>query len=432
MNRISRRAMLGSVGLTTIALPFLRSLPLRAAPLTFPKRLIVFATPNGTWMDSFWPGDQCAFGPILEPLQSIKQKLIVMRGLDYKSAAREPVPKDHYPDNYNMLIARQPSGGPDNFGPGGISIDQHIAAQNGGETKYASQHSGVQTGGYCGIISSLGENQPVPPENDPYKVFDRFFADFSKDPGEVERIRNEKRSILDTLGGELRDLECRLGREDRDKLAVHLDSVREIEKQLDFNTSLDACEVPAVGNRISINENDNYPAVGKLQMDLMVAGMACDLTRIGTIQWRHGNGDPLLYNWVDGVPYTQHDIAHANIPLTPEEQGTMLTKIDQWYATQFAYLVNKLDAIPEGDGTMLDNCAVLWTHEQANGSTHSRRDHPYVLAGGCGGAFKTGRCIDFGGASHSGLLMSLAYAMGVPTDSFGDEELSSAPIDLST
>ena len=113
MKRITRRAMLGSVGLTTVALPFLRSLPTSAGPLTFPKRLIVFATPNGTVMDNFWPGTSCAYGPILEPLATLKSKLLVLRGLDYKSAAKEPVPKDHFPDNYNMLIARQPSGGPD-------------------------------------------------------------------------------------------------------------------------------------------------------------------------------------------------------------------------------------------------------------------------------------------------------------------------------
>ena len=428
MKRITRRAMLGSLGLTTVALPFLRSLPTSAGPLTFPKRLIVFATPNGTVMDNFWPGTSCAYGPILEPLTTLKSKLLVLRGLDYKSAAKEPVPKDHFPDNYNMLIARQPSGGPDDFGPGGISIDQHIAAQLGDQTKYASQHSGVQTGGYCGVISSLGENAPVGPENDPFKVFERFFADFNKDPGELERIRTEKRSILDTLDGELSDLRCRLGTDDRSKLEMHLDSIRELEKQLDFNTSLDACEVPTVGSLPDIYANDSYPAVGKLQIDLLVAGMACDLTRIATLQWRHGNGDPLTYTWLDGVPYTQHDIAHANIPVTADEQAQMLTTIDRWYAEQFFYLVQKLDAIPEGEGTMLDNCAVLWTHEQSNGGSHQRTDHPYVLAGSCGGAFKTGRCIDFGGKSHSGLLSSLATAMGVDTDGFGDPDFSIGPL----
>src|SRR5678815_5505977 len=99
----------------------------------------------------------------------------------------------HWPDNYNMLIARQPAGGPDDFSPSGISIDQHIAEAIGDQTKYATQHSGVQTGGYCNIISALGPNAPVAPENDPFKVWDRFFGDFTKEPGEVERIRTEKK-----------------------------------------------------------------------------------------------------------------------------------------------------------------------------------------------------------------------------------------------
>ena len=86
--------------------------------------------------------------------------------------------------------------------------------------------------------------------------------------------------------------------------------------------------------------------------------------------------------------------------------------------------------MPEGDGTLLDNTAVIWAHEQSNAGTHQRTDHPYVIAGSCGGAFKTGRAIHFGGAAHSGLLIALANAMGVPTDSFGDPQFSNGPLEL--
>jgi hypothetical protein len=425
VKRYHRRAVLGSLGLSAVALPFLRSLDSHAQTPA-PKRLIVFATPNGTWMDNFWPGDQCNLGPILEPLQSMMSKILVLRGIDHKAAAKDPVPKDHWPDNYNMLIARQPVGGPDSFGPGGISIDQHIAKAIGAETKFASQHSGVQCGGYCNIISALGENEPVPPENNPYKVYERFFSDFNVDEDELARIRAEKKSILDTLGGELGDLRCRLGTADRDKLDVHLDSIREIEKQIDFQNG--ACTVPTIGAEMDLGDNDDFPAAGKLQMDMIAAGLACDLTRVVTLQWRHGNGDPLTYNWLDNVPYTQHDLAHNNVGVDVGTQSGMLTKIDRFYAEQFAYLIEKLDAIEEGGGTLLDNCAVLWAHEQSDGGSHKRNDHPYVLAGSCGGAFKTGQCIDFGGAANSGLLMALAHAMGVPTDDFGDPDFSDGPM----
>jgi hypothetical protein len=155
-------------------------------------------------------------------------------------------------------------------------------------------------------------------------------------------------------------------------------------------------------------------------------------------QWSGGASD-VRHTWIPGVPnLSHHGIAHDTPPgFTVKDQIEALVKIDSWYAEQVAYLCTKLDGTANGQGgTLLDDTAVLWTHEQSNGGNHSRRDMPYVLAGSCGGYFKTGQSLDFGGReaagksgpAHNGLLLSLAHAMGAPLATFGDPEYSKGPL----
>jgi len=126
--------------------------------------------------------------------------------------------------------------------------------------------------------------------------------------------------------------------------------------------------------------------------------------------------------WV-GVDFTHHGVSHGSEGVTADENTRRgwLISIENWYAQQFKYLLDKLDAVPEGDGTMLDNTACVWIHEQSNGGNHNRNDMPFVLAGSCGGYFATGHCLDLQGRPHNDLLVTLARAMGVELDRFGDD-----------
>jgi len=112
------------------------------------------------------------------------------------------------------------------------------------------------------------------------------------------------------------------------------------------------------------------------------------------------------------------------VTASEEQRREWLIQIETWYAMKFAELLTLLDAIPEGNGTMLDHSLVIWAHEQQNGYSHNRGDHPYVMAGGLHGTVETGRRADCGGVPHNALLISLANLMDVPTDQFGDEGLS--------
>jgi hypothetical protein len=410
-------------GLGAIALPFLRTAA-GAAPAGT-KRLLVVASANGTAMKDFFPATPDGPYPaILKPLEAYRAKLNVMRGLNMDSAYKAPVPKDHLPDNANMLIARQAS--PEGK-VGGISIDQHIANAIGARTKFASLHFGVKVGGYAAYISARGVGQGVFPENSPQKAFDRAFKDVVADPADLARLRAEKKSMLDALNGELRDLRCALGNDERLKLDAHAESLRELEKSLAVTVAAD-CKAPAAPVAPAATDVSALQVQIRQHMDLMVAAAACDLTRVMTLQLGNGSGGLGAYRWI-GLEGTHHGISHGSEGVTaPQAQrDTWITQIETWNAEQFAYLVGKLDALKENGGTLLDSTATLWAHEQSNGGSHQRRDMPWVMAGGMAGAFKTGRAINFG-KSHNGLLISLANGMGVPTDQFGDPDLPKGPL----
>jgi hypothetical protein len=173
----------------------------------------------------------------------------------------------------------------------------------------------------------------------------------------------------------------------------------------------------------------NMPAIGKLQMDLAAAALACDLTRVLSLQWTYAESNQSFPHL--GFTDFHHVMSHAGDSDAAAQEK--LTKINVWYAEQFAYLLGKLASYPEEGGTLLDNTAVLWCNEVGKGNNHAHRDLPFLLAGSCGGYFRTGRFVDYmaGGAAghpHNNLLVSLAQAMGLPDTTFGDPAYSTGPL----
>ena len=422
--RTHRRSFVRGLGAAAVALPFMRLLERGAkAQAMFPKRIVFFATPNGTVMDSYWPSS-CAFGPILEPLAMYKDKMVVMRGLDMKSAYKTPVPKDHLPDFSNLLTGIQPAG--QDYGQmsmSGLSLDQAIANAIGDQTRERVLNLGVATYESSYPLLAKGPGAMFLPESSPYKAYGRLFQDVTSMPSDIDRLRAERRSVLDLVGQEVTALRCALGSDDRPRLDQHLETVRELERGLAFTAGAE-CNAPMLGAELDVKANANFPVVGQKQMDVIVAALACDLTRVATLQWSNG-ASQTHHTWV-GVDFTHHGVSHGSEGVTADENTRRgwLVKIETWYATQFKYLLDKLSAIPEGDGTMLDNTVCVWIHEQSNGGSHQRTDMPFVLAGSCGGFFGTGRCLDLKGRPHNDLLVSLAHAMDVQLDKFGDQNFT--------
>jgi hypothetical protein len=189
-----------------------------------------------------------------------------------------------------------------------------------------------------------------------------------------------------------------------------------------------SCQIPIVGDKIDLNSPSSYPAIGKLQMDLLVMALRCDLTRVATLQWSAStNNKPypyLMYDAGDGpkpIAGDEHVMGHQ--PDTDLHAWGALRVIRRWYMEQFAHLLGALEATPEGDGTMLDNTVVLLGSELARGNTHSHTDAPFLLAGSAGCYFKTNQHLTFDGRNpHNNLLVSLANSMGVDTNTFGMPE----------
>jgi hypothetical protein len=312
---------------------------------------------------------------------------------------------------------------------GGISVDQTIANQIGQTTKFRSLELGVESSGagtVWGYTSYTGANQPLPPDNNPASVFNRVFGQLGTSAADLQRIQAERRSVLDAVIAGYGKLNPKLGAADKAKLDQHLTNIRDIETRITAPTAAGAaCRKPAAPT-IDYKANDNFPAVGKLQMDLLVMALACDLARVGTIQWERSVGD-IQFHWVDPtIDRGHHDMSHDADSVADTQEK--LTKINTWYAGQLNYLVDSLKAIPEGTGTMLDNTVILWCNELAKGNAHSHSPMPFLLAGHAGGALTGGRFLQFNKLPHNNLLVSLMNVMGVPGTTFGNPAYCTGPL----
>jgi len=457
--RWSRRRFIQSMGMTVpaVALPVLWSSPLLAAGAPAP-RLLVFFSPNGTIYPHWGPTGTgttytIAAGSILEPLLPFKAKLNILQGVSYLSE-ETPAPATNSdpvnPGNRHMkgsghlltgvplLPGTQSGGGGATSGyAGGISVDQYIAQKIGGQTKFPSIEAGVgmKDGGVRQHLAYAGSNQPLPTESDPFKVFQQIFGNATASqagpaPAQQQALAQrlaESKSILDYAAQDLATLMARLPGDEKVRLDRHLQSIREIETQL-VPTALtgSGCSMPTLGPTIDPLATANFPAAGKLQMDIFIAAFACGLTRIGTLQWG-GSTSEQQFTWL-GINTGHHTMSHVG----DSDLGNMaqLVKINNWYAQQFAYLLGKLDAIQEGTGTLLDNSVVAWTNELSKGNTHSSHNIPWVLAGSAGGYFRTGRLIQYTPEQpHNNLLVSFMNAMGLTNETtFGERAVCTGPL----
>ena len=451
---LTRRAFLRGLGGVAVALPILGHglgrdlLAAEAGGATtaggFPKRFIYFYHPNGTMQDVFWPtpgAGERDFGlsPILAPLEPFRQKLLVMKGLEMTSGASDAGPGGPHQRGMGTLLTGRPLqqgefvGGDGSLAGwgSGISIDQAIANHIGGTTRRKSLQLGVRadtsspTADVRTRISYAGAAQPLPPQNDPLAVFDYLFSDFDTDPSALNETRLKRKSVLDAVGDQFELVHRRAGHADRMRLEAHLAMVRDLEIRLENeHVTGEACYIPMQPEAMAPDSEDTMPDIARLQIDLMVMALACDLTRVASLQFSN-SFNHIRFPWLESLG-DGHQLSHAGP--SNNDAKTQWTARDTWFADQFAYLLMKLDAIPEGDGTMLDHTAVLWINELSQGNTHSHVDMPFVLAGSAGGFFDTGRFVDFGGTSHARLLASLQNAFGVEEEIFGDPRFCSGPL----
>jgi hypothetical protein len=439
--RLSRRATLRGAGVA-IALPWLEAMSstTRLARAAAPKRAIFFFSPNGSIRDAWTPtGSETAFtlSRILKPLEPHIKDIVVLDGVDNVAATKGPG-DDHMRGMGCMLTGTELQPGTNKGGcggctggglAGGVSVDQEMVNKLKPPTKFPSLELGVQAGSQgtvWGYSNYKAAGQPLPLENSAGKVFTRVFGEFTGNPADdtaLMRLRMDRKSVLDAAAKHYEALNPKLGRDDKAKLDAHLAGIRDLEKRVLAGSTKTAgmgCAKPPAPAAAA-----DFPAIGKQQMDLVTMAVACDLTRIATLQWSNSVGGT-RFTWL-GATRGHHDMSHDGDGVA--ESKEMLTKINVWYAEQFAYLISKLKAIPEEGGTALDNTVILWVNELARGNAHSHPDMPFVLAGRGGGKIKTGRYLKFNGTvPHNNLLVSMLNAMDIQATTFGNPAYCTGPL----
>jgi hypothetical protein len=426
----SRRQFGKALGAAALVAPFLatQERAVAQAGSKRAKRLILFFSPNGTiphllGTQGSGAGYSFAAGSIMEPLKDHREDIAVIRGLDFKDST-----------NHEAGMKAMITGNGTDSSPGqGKSIDQHIAGKLAGETRFDSLELGVQTSAWGTNtqtrMSYSGAGKFVSPDDDPRGVYRRLFGAVTGEPMEADRALLRRSCILDLAKGELGQLQRKVGAEERQKLEQHLESIRTVERRLQGpagNMGGGSCESPAPVMALNTQDNDSFPAIGQAQLDLMLTALACDATRIASIQWSHTVG-PVVFSWL-GASDNHHNLSHYD---RNNPQGMQqYVDCERWYATRFAALLDGLKARPEpgGQGTMFDHSLVVWVKELGDGRNHVCTDVPWVFAGGAGGALKRGQLLDVAGAPHQKALVSICKMMGLDDQLFGDPAHGAGPL----
>lgn len=435
----NRRQFLRGAGGAALSLPFLSSYATRSVQAAdagaHAKRLIVFFTPNEPINRQHWlpegNGDEFALtsmAPMMASLEPHRDDILMIGDLEMKTRDVETHGAGHVGIGH-MLTGRTvaPYGSANyEFWGSGISVDQYIADALGVDALTLAARPGGSNGN--SRISYRGASQPVHPASMPNEVFDALFADFELPESELAAIKARRLSVLDHVAGDLGGVTSRLPKEAADKLDVHLSLVRDLEDKLATDVTIE-CEPGAGPGSADYGSNAMFPVAGRRQIDVMVQALACGLTDVASLQLSNTGAGDLTPLWPDdglNINVDCHTIAHDF-----NQGGQQLSNrvaVETFFFEQFAYLLQALADVPEGDGRLLDNTLVLWTKNIGYG--HNGRQMLHMLAGGAGGALDTGRFISRPEIAHNDLLVSVCNLMGLDDQTFGDPELCTGPLVL--
>ncbi len=444
----SRRAVLRTLAASAVTLPFARQL--RADPSApGPQRLVIFMQNNGTHQSSFWPADNNLRSPILDALlvtsqgadNGLRSKTTLIKGMQVPYDANGTQANQH-----DMGFARMWTGeklldvGTYPWG-NGPSVDQIVAGAWGGIDTLT-----------LAVLASEAEPHPKPhfdhrqsfvytapgilkrPTTDPLTAFNSLF-------GGNARVAH-RTSVLDAVAGNLAEVSARLGPSERHKLDVHLTSIRDIETRLRSTASCTAPTPPtnylAMDPGSEVTEDTYIPAMVSDQIRVGAAALTCGLRRIVTMQFGYGGGK-WRFGWrnifTDMSDPTGHKNCHDDVAHHDDGPEDMvapdivddLLLMNQYYASCVAQMALALNAVPEGDGTMLDNTLIVWANEFGRGN-HDLTNVPIVFIGGKNagrigdkaGLAQGGRVVDMGPQPFNRLGCTVLNLMGVQSAGFGD------------
>jgi hypothetical protein len=443
----SRRSWLKALGVGPALLPIFQYERAFGAcsGVSGPKRLFIMAWSKGmlgggdSWATT---GTNFILPAQMASLEPYRQDLLLMDGLDYKFIKDMPGSGERtgaacFPGMLTGAFYATLSSSTSADLAGGISIDQYVGAR-------------LQAQGYPGLVSlnlavqasstaRLSWKAPgvaVIPNQDPTSVYSTLFGSIQSSLPPLDKILAMRKSVLDYVAADLDRFTAKVGgTEDRRRVALHQQNVRDLEQrvaqmQLSVGAAAPACTPPVLGTPAALGplpvlrDYRNFESIAKMQIDLAVAALAADATRVVVLQLGDQNDFNVILTslgFVAGGPNPAdantgdvngiHTIAHAN--------GPDKVKIDAWFMSQVAYAIGGVKGVLDGAGTMLDTTAFLAMNSMRTGLGETV-GVPAILAGSCGGYFKTGRSLSLTSTPNNGVLVGLANAMGFSTATFGE------------
>ncbi len=441
----SRRRLLQALGLSAMSAPLWRPGRAFAGGDGLARRVIFFYFPDGVAGPS-QDGEASLWHPTggehdfalphqLEALEAWRDRCVFFRGLSMGGTD-----SGSHPGGAKKLLTAVDHGG-------GQSIDQYLAHTAGADMPWRHLYLGAQAnangaGGDKHIVYPTA-GQTIPPEDNPRRAFELLFGTSASAAAGGSEGRSEddvRASVIDAVLEDVQTLRSRLGSVEAAKLDLHLEALREVEQRTSGELAPDPEDTPAgeatcgdpwvdtAGFADSqLYEAERFPAILDAQLDVAVLAMACGLTKVATIQASHHTSELIMSRFADsemhdpGYDMRSHQASHYG-PRHDwnHREFADFVKQRRWWVDRFARLLARLDATPEGDGTMLDHSVVVLCTEVCDGNTHLHDDMPFVVAGGGGGRIRTGRLLDVGNRRHGDLWAAVAEAMGEPVGGWGD------------
>ncbi|MBN2292783.1 MAG: DUF1552 domain-containing protein [Pirellulales bacterium] len=436
---ISRRTLLRGLG-TTIALPWLESMSgadessVKQGKTESPRRAVFLFVPNGMHMPDWTPtseGELNKLTPTLQPLEAHKRSLMVLSGLTLNGArALGDGPGDHARCVAAYLTGAHPHKTDGKDIRNGISVDQAAAKAVGRLTRFPSLELGTEpssqggrcdSGYSCVYTSNMSWRTPTSPmtkETNPRAVFDRLFgtARANDDAKSLSQRARYRKSILDMVADDADALRRKLGARDKAKLDEYLYAVRQIEGRIDQVEKLSHGESGVADFPRPAGVPKKFDEHVRLLLDMMVLAMQTDSTRIITYMFTNA-GSNRGYPHI-GVRGGHHALSHHGND--PEKQA-QISKINRHHVTLLSHLLDRMAAVKEPSGTLLDNSMIVYGSGIGDGNRHNHDNLPILLIGRGAGTIKSGRHLKYKeNTPLANLYLAMLRRMGVETEAFSD------------
>ncbi|MCA9173030.1 MAG: DUF1552 domain-containing protein [Planctomycetales bacterium] len=425
--RLPRRTFLQGAG-AALALPLLDCMgsetgprPRRFLAVYFPYGVVV-RKPNDEQSRWNWlpqqPGRAYKFTKTLSPLAPHREQLSLLGGLSHPHGRRMG---GHDTADIFLTAAELKGDQLQNS----VSLDQLIAARHSDATRQASlvlsTDGGVGEPTRASTLSFSRTGQPVPAENRPQLVFDRLFGAEEGNRDSQQRRLNQSGSMLDTVLEHSRSVRRSLGEADRQKLDEYLAAVRQIELRVERAQrwlDIPKPEIDSQGLHLSADDSTPQELI-QTMYDLIYWAFRTDSTRVATYQLGNMNGATSIagkFPQLLGMGKQLHALAHG---AGKGKGGEELGRWQQFLSTQLAYLLQRLQDTPEGDGNLLDHTIVLYG--SSNSTTHRNENYPLLVAGGSRLGMRHGQFHQLDATTpFSNLLLTILRRLDVPAERFAD------------